>query len=44
VAEEDCDAEEQQDEEDVNFLADVFVGQGDGEVWILLVVVKQSEE
>ena len=32
VAEEDCDAEQQQDEEDVDFLADVFVGQGDGEV------------
>jgi hypothetical protein len=39
VAEEDCDAEEEEDEEDVDLLADVFVGQGDSEVWILLAVV-----
>lgn len=36
MAEEDGYAEEQQDEEDVDFLADVFVCEGDGEVWLML--------
>jgi hypothetical protein len=30
VAEEDCDGEENQDEEDVDFLAEAAVGEGDG--------------
>jgi hypothetical protein len=36
VAEEDCYAEEDEDEEDVDLLADVFVAEGDGEVWGVL--------
>ena len=32
MAEEDGDAEENKDEEDVDLLADVFVGEGDGKV------------
>ena len=45
VAEEDGDAEEEQDKEDVDFLADVFVCEGDGEVcgvvrYGLIVVVR----
>jgi hypothetical protein len=32
VAEEDCYAEEDKDEEDVDFLANVFVGEGNGKV------------
>jgi hypothetical protein len=37
VAEENCDGEEHHDEHDVDFLAEGFVGQGDGEVWVVRV-------
>lgn len=36
MAEEDCDAEQKQDEEDVNLLANVLVCEGDCEVFILV--------
>lgn len=43
VAEEDCDAEEEQNEDDVDFLADVLFGKGDGEICLIVSLTREQK-
>lgn len=43
MAEKDCYAEEEEDEENVNLLADVFIGEGNCEIWNCVSMIRGEE-
>lgn len=43
MAEEDCGCEDDHDEEDVNFLAEVFFRESNSEVWVVLDMSEEEE-